>query len=290
MIGIPGARRHGARRGAVREPRAHARESLVAAVDGRATSTSASVRSATPRTRPSCARCACGASLAGIDFSLKRAAAQRSRALTPTLARRAAGDPLAAERATAAATASSVRTPIARSPIRPDSERCVYCNRPLRERRRARRRRRRGRCPRRCATDYRVVEAFPVSGQRSRHPARRDAARRRAARRQALPPGARARFPAARRSSRRRSATASCACSRTASPTASPTSSSNTCPGGTLEELLRSGPLRDATTCAAIVARDRRRARTASTRTASCIAISSPRTCWCARARRSSSR
>ena len=73
MIGIPGARRHGGGRGAVREPRARPYESVVAQVESAAwpTRTSASVPSANARTRRSAARCACGALLAGVDFSLK---------------------------------------------------------------------------------------------------------------------------------------------------------------------------------------------------------------------------
>lgn len=88
---------------------------------------------------PERARCACGASLAGIDFSLKRApappaepvAASASSAVEPTATEAAATPP--ATDATTAEAPGALTCPYAdcAQPNPPGTGRCLYCNRPL---------------------------------------------------------------------------------------------------------------------------------------------------------------
>jgi hypothetical protein len=106
---------------------------------------------------PERARCTCGASLAGVDFSLKRA--------PPTAA------PPAPETAPAPAPAPDVAPeaapvicphPDCGQPNPPGSERCVYCNRPLQMEAPAISGARP--LPAALRDDYRVVDVFPATG------------------------------------------------------------------------------------------------------------------------------
>jgi hypothetical protein len=91
---------------------------------------------------PERARCACGASLAGVDFSLKGAPVAATAATTtdaPPAASTAPADPPPAPPAPPFAIAADISAPAAvtcpyadcAQPNPPGSERCVYCNRPL---------------------------------------------------------------------------------------------------------------------------------------------------------------
>jgi len=116
---------------------------------------------------PDRARCACGASLAGIDFSLPGMAPVAS----PAAEAAEAGAEAPAEAvapAPAVPAATSAATPAlvcphadCGQPNPPGSERCVYCNRPLHadvavEGARP--------LPRALREAYRVIEAFPATG------------------------------------------------------------------------------------------------------------------------------
>jgi hypothetical protein len=107
---------------------------------------------------PERARCACGASLAGVDFSLKRDEAATAAETAD------AGSATAAPSPALAATAATIPCPYpdCAQPNPPGRERCVYCNRPLaapapsfagaRP------------LPAALASRYRIVDAFPATG------------------------------------------------------------------------------------------------------------------------------
>jgi hypothetical protein len=102
---------------------------------------------------PERARCRCGASLAGVDFSLPRVAA-------------AAPEPVAAEAPSAAAplaAPASIVCPYAdcAQPNPPGSERCVYCNRPLQPPAQVAGARP---LPAALRDRYRILEVFPATG------------------------------------------------------------------------------------------------------------------------------
>ncbi len=98
---------------------------------------------------PERARCACGASLAGIDFSLKRAPAAASEAPRPAPAPAAAGEAIVCPHADCG------------QPNPPGSERCIYCNRPLFEAAPIPGARP---LPTALRDRYRVVDVFPATG------------------------------------------------------------------------------------------------------------------------------
>jgi hypothetical protein len=102
---------------------------------------------------PELPRCACGALLGGVDFSLPRPPAV------------AAADPPAAAEAPPAADATLI-CPFAdcAQPNPPGSERCVYCNRPLRDATRSEVPAGARPLPSALCDDFRVVDVFPASG------------------------------------------------------------------------------------------------------------------------------
>ena len=108
---------------------------------------------------PALARCACGASLASVDFSLARAAAAAP-AGEPAPSPPPALEPAAAP--ASAAPAVVCPHPDCAQPNPPGSSRCVYCNRPLAAAPAAASGARP--LPTALRDDYRVVEAFTAAG------------------------------------------------------------------------------------------------------------------------------
>lgn len=112
---------------------------------------------------PGRARCACGASLAGVDFSLQAAVAP----VEGTQAEAAPTEAARVDVASAAAEPVDAASPIVcphadcAQPNPPGSERCVYCNRPLHDETALVGARP---LPRALRDRYRVVEAFPATG------------------------------------------------------------------------------------------------------------------------------
>ncbi|MFO1302459.1 MAG: serine/threonine-protein kinase [Burkholderiales bacterium] len=107
---------------------------------------------------PELARCACGATLTGIDFSIPRTAASETQSPAPAMA---------SAEAEASAAAQPVMCPYrdCAQPNAPGTQRCVYCNRPLHAQAAqdepvvdARP------LPSALRDRYRVVEAFPATG------------------------------------------------------------------------------------------------------------------------------
>jgi hypothetical protein len=127
---------------------------------------------------PERARCACGASLAGVDFSLKRdaaAAAPESSPATsqpsstpsstePSSSSAMASPPAASATPTEAPAAATIACPYpdCAQPNPPGRERCVYCNRPLAAPVAAIPGARP--LPSALASRYRIVDAFPATG------------------------------------------------------------------------------------------------------------------------------
>ncbi len=118
---------------------------------------------------PARASCVCGAVLSGVDFSLRRSPPAPAATAPPVSVDAAA--PASAESARSAspepapaATAPTVACPYpdCAQPNPPQRERCVYCNRPLREQAPAAATSRP--LPSALRDDYRVVEAFPATG------------------------------------------------------------------------------------------------------------------------------
>ncbi len=112
---------------------------------------------------PARARCACGASLAGVDFTLKRpageeAAAQAAQAPAPVVSETPAATP-----AVAAAGVVCPYPDCAQSNP-PGQVRCVYCNRPLAAAPAATTIAGARPLPAALRDDYRVVDVFPASG------------------------------------------------------------------------------------------------------------------------------
>lgn len=140
----------------MRQPRARADAGVVAPVNGDATVPSGEVRVCPVCERdnpPERARCLCGATLAGVDFTLR----------TVPVAVAAVGDdatPVPAADSRASATIACPHADCAQ-PNPPGGTRCLYCNRPLDPRAGVPGNRV---LPAVLRERYRVIEAFPATG------------------------------------------------------------------------------------------------------------------------------
>ena len=123
---------------------------------------------------PEQARCACGASLAGVDFSLKRVPAPAVPALAEAVAPAAISpaEAVAPGAGAAAAAVSDAAAPAVvicphadcAQPNPPGAQRCLYCNRPLREEAQPSVVAGARPLPAALRDDYSVVDVFPASG------------------------------------------------------------------------------------------------------------------------------